>query len=59
MDVLGEVLEYISLNQVNSPLQQTDILRTPETRISSNIERNNDAWMMPEEMAVWDIVWLL
>jgi hypothetical protein len=34
MDVFGEVLEYISLNQANSPLQQTDILHTPETGIS-------------------------
>jgi hypothetical protein len=49
MDVSGEVPEYISLNQANSLLQQADILCTPETGISSNIERNNDAQLMPEE----------
>lgn len=43
MDVLEEVLEYISFKQVDSLLQQVYILCTAETGISSNIDRNNDA----------------
>ena len=43
MDVLEEVLEFISFNQVDSLLQQVDIVCTAETGISSNTERNNDA----------------
>lgn len=41
MDVLEEVLEYISFNQADSLLQQVAILCTAETGISSNIKRNN------------------
>jgi hypothetical protein len=49
MDVLEEVLEYISFNQADSLLQQVDILCTAETGISPNIERNKDAQMMPKK----------
>jgi hypothetical protein len=43
MDVLEDVLQYISFNQADSLLQQADILCTVETGISPNIERNSDA----------------
>jgi hypothetical protein len=43
MDVLEEVLEYISFNHAYSLLQQVDILCTAETGFIQTLKEKSDA----------------